>query len=94
MLPINASASTPSLISGKDYVKMLEKITGEPIDTSNITLGTTIGYADACVLAERADVLKNRSKENDSLKKIKENVKKFPYILESIPNSYYDSYFN
>ena len=87
MFPINASASTPSLISGEDYVKMLEKVTGEPIDTSNITLGTTIGYADACVLAERADVLKNGSKENDSLKKIKENVKKYKRIsdLSQIP---------
>lgn len=180
VMPTQVEGADKTYITGKEYVKMLEKVTGEKIDTSNVTLGSKISYADAAVLAERADVLKNGSKVSDTLKikklniikykrisdlskipKVKraevvscfakgiftgksdgtysqsdsmstklyinksqaqtirnrikdtkqrrkisedgqvirttnlpQNAKKFPYILESIPNNYYDSYFN
>lgn len=87
LVPVQVQGANKTYISGKEYVKMLEKVTGKKIDTSNVTLGTKVSYADACVLAERADVLKNGSKESDSLKKIKENVKKYKRIsdLNKIP---------
>lgn len=180
LVPVQVQGADKTYITGKEYVKMLEKVTGKKIDTSNVTLGTKVSYADAAVLAERADILKNGTKVSDALKTKKENItnykrisdltkipkvkraevvscfakgiftgksngtysqsdtmstklyinksqarairnrikstktrktitedgqvvrttnlpknaKKFPYILESIPNSYYDSYFN
>ena len=177
--PVSANAKT-SYISGKEYLKLLEKVTKKDINTTNIKFWKKISYADAAVLADRADALQNGSKVSNSLKtkmanikkykrisdlskvptvkqgevvscfakgiftgksngtysqsdrmgmnlyltkeqadaivkrvtnkknrkkitedgqvirttNLPENAKKFPYILESIPNSYYDSYFN
>ena len=54
----------------------------------------------------QAQTIRNRIKDTKQRKKLSEdgqvirttnlpkNAKKFPYILESIPNSFYDSYFN
>ena len=86
-IPQLVQGANTSSITGKEYVAMLEKVTGKKLDTSNVTLGSKVSYADAAVLAERADVLQNGSKESDSLKKIKENVKKYKRIsdLSKIP---------
>ena len=85
--PTQVQGADKTYITGKEYVKMLEKVTGKKISTKNITLGKKISYADAAVLAERADVLKNGSKVSDSLKTKKSNIKTYKRIsdLAKIP---------
>lgn len=177
-LPVHAADTTT--ITTKAYVELLEKYAGgKKIETTGVAMGKKVSYADAAVLADRADIMRNGKKETAALKKIKSNVeskkrisdlakipkvkraevvscfskgiftgksngtysqsdslstklyinksqaktiasrvknlknrkkittdgqvirttklpknaKKFPYVLESIPNSYYDSYF-
>ena len=86
-VPTQVQGADKTYITGKEYVKMLEKVTGKKISTKNITLGKKISYADAAVLAERADVLKNGSKVSDSLKTKKSNITKYKRIsdLSKIP---------
>lgn len=69
-------------LTGKAYVAMLEQVVGKEIDTSDIALDSKISYADAAVLAERADVIKNGSKVSDELKTKKENVTKYKRISD------------
>ena len=86
-VPTQVQGADKTYITGKEYVKMLEKVTGKKISTKNITLAKKISYADAAVLAERADVLKNGSKVSDSLKTKKSNIKTYKRIsdLAKIP---------
>lgn len=87
LVPVQVQGADKTYISGKEYVKMLEKVTGKKIDTSNVTLGTKVSYADAAVLAERADILKNGTKVSDALKTKKSNITKYKRIsdLTKIP---------
>ena len=87
IVPTQVQGADKAYITGKEYVKMLEKVTGKKISTKNITLAKKISYADAAVLAERADVLKNGSKVSDSLKTKKSNITKYKRIsdLSKIP---------
>lgn len=83
--PVQGATTTP--ITGKDYVKMLEKAIGKEIDTVGVALSGNITLSDACVLANRADILKNGEKESDSVLTKKDNIIKYNRIsnLKQIP---------
>lgn len=83
--PVQGATTTP--ITGKEYVKMLEKAIGKEIDTVGVALSGNITLSDACVLANRADILKNGEKESDSVLTKKDNIIKYNRIsnLKQIP---------
>lgn len=83
--PVQGATTTP--ITGKEYVKMLEKAIGKQIDTVGVALSGNITLSDACVLANRADILKNGEKESDSVLTKKDNIIKYNRIsnLKQIP---------
>ena len=66
---------------------MLEKVTKKDINTTNIKFWKKISYADAAVLADRADALQNGSKVSNSLKTKMANIKKYKRIsdLSKVP---------
>lgn len=85
MIPVQGADTTP--ISGKEYVKMLEKAIGQKIDTVGVALSGNITLSDACVLANRADILKNGEKESDNILTKKDYIIKYNRIsnLNQIP---------
>lgn len=73
--PVQIKAQDIHFITMRDYIKLLEKYSGgKEIEISDMDLLNRVNYADAAVLAERADVLRNGNKESKLLKKIKENI--------------------
>lgn len=85
MIPVQGADTTP--ISGKEYVKMLEKAIGQKIDTVGVALSGNITVSDACVLANRADILQNGEKESDNILTKKDYIIKYNRIsnLNQIP---------
>lgn len=85
MIPVQGADTTP--ISGKEYVKMLEKAIGQKIDIVGVALSGNITLSDACVLANRADILKNGEKESDNILTKKDYIIKYNRIsnLNQIP---------